>query len=89
MYREFSLRFMCSMYSCWGKENICNDASSIRFSVGFQLVTHTKARCKYSSPLDAMLPRPPLHRPRALFWILGWKEDSHRVRRDAFDEDGS
>lgn len=73
MYREFSLRFMCSMYSCWGKENICNDASSIRFSVGFQLVTHTKARCKYSSHLDAMLHRPPLHRPRALFWILGWR----------------
>ena len=72
MYREFSLRFMCSMYSCWGKENICNDASSIRFSVGFQLVTHTKARCKYSSHLDAMFHRPPL-RPRALFWILGWR----------------
>ena len=80
---------MCLMYSNRGKENICNDASSIRFSVGFQLVTHTKAPCKYSSHLDPMLHRPPLHHPRALFWILGWRIHTHRVRRDAFDEDGS
>ena len=36
-----------------------------------------------------MLHRPPLRHPRASFWILAWMEDSHRVRRDAFDEDGS